>query len=151
MRTRSPFGRAVAIAAVAACTGCQTFRPMQAAAVTQGELLRVTTARPVPVRLREVTIEQARLVDGEAIQVRGDTLLLSAMWVERDAGLGTPGEGWTVGIPLDAVATLTQKRVSWLRSAILGAVILVGSAAGWRTFGGGAGGERSGHPPGETL
>jgi hypothetical protein len=149
-RSSMLLGLAVLVA-LAPAAGCRTYRPLEPAAIRQGTALRLTTARPVPVGLREVTIEQARRVDGEAILVRNDTLLLSAFWVEREGGVGTPGEGWTVGVPLAAVSTLTERRVSWLRSAILGAAVVVGSALGWKGFGLGSGGEDTGRRPGSQL
>jgi hypothetical protein len=83
--------------------------------------------------------------------VRNDTLMLSAFWVEREGGIGTPGEGWTVGVPLGAVSTLSERRVSWLRTALVGAAIIVGTAVGWNAVGLGSGGEGPGRPPGDPL
>ena len=151
MTRRSVLMRLAVLATLVAAGGCITYRPVEPAGIRQGTALRVTTGRPVPLGLREITIEQARVVDGEAIVVRNDTLMLSAFWVEREGGIGTPGEGWTVAVPLGAVSSLRERRVSWLRTAILGAAVVVGTAVGWKAFDVGSGGEGTGRQPGDQL
>jgi hypothetical protein len=114
--------------------------------------VRVSVERPVSVRLREITIDQAVEVDGETVGVRDGQLVLSALWVVREGGIESPAEGWTVNVPVDAVSAVAERRVSWWRSAVFGAAIVGGAALGWRTFGVGAsGGEGGGHQPGDPL
>jgi hypothetical protein len=106
----------------------------------------------VAVRLREVTIERASLVDAEAVGLENGSLLLSALWVEREGGAGTPGEGWTVTLPVSAVASVSEKRFSWWRTALLTGALVIGTAAGWQAFGVGAsGGVDTGDGDGNPL
>ena len=139
--------RVAAVLALLVCGACQTYRPLELGAVQQGARLRVTVARPIPVRLREITVERTTLVDGEAVGVNDGQLVLSALWVEREGGIGTLGEGWTVTLPVGSVRTLSERRFSWWRTALVGALGVVGTAVGWRSFGGGGGGESQGRPP----
>lgn len=143
--------RAGALVALIGTAACHSYRPVELAGVRRGARLRVEVDQPVAVRLRDVTIEQARRVDAEAVGVENGNLVLSALWVERAGGLGTPGEGWTVSLPVGAVGSVREKRFSWWRSAVLVGAVVVGSAVGWSAFGvGGSGGPSTGDP-GEQL
>ena len=139
--------QAGAVLALLACGACQTYSLLELGAVQQGARLRVTIARPIPVRLREITVEPTTLVDGEAVGVNDGQLTLSALWVEREGGIGTLGEGWTVSLPVGSVRTLSERRFSWWRTAFVGAVGAVATAVGWRSFGGGGDGGGQGRPP----
>ena len=139
--------RAAAVLALLACGACQTYRPLELAAVRQGARLRVTVTRPIRVRLREITVERTTLVDGEAVGVNDGQLVMSALWVEREGGIGTLGEGWTVTLPVGSVRALSERRFSWWRTAFAGAVGVVGTVVGWRSLGGGGDGGGQGRPP----
>ena len=131
--------------------GCQTYSPVALGAIQQGVRLRVTVHQPVPVRLREITVERATLVDGEAVGLQDGKLVLSALWVVREGGVGILGEGWTVTVPVGSVSTLSQRRFSWWRTAVVGVVGVVGTAVGWRSLGAGGGPESDGGPPASGL
>ena len=140
------------VACVLAATGCHTYRPVELTGIRRGARVRVVASRPVPVRLREVTIEQATSMDAEAVAVENGNLVLSAFWVGRAGGAGTPAEGWTVTVPVDAVASVSEKRFSWWRSALVTGAVVLGTAFGWNQFGTGAsGGEDGGDGGGEPL
>ncbi len=143
--------RLVAAACLPMAGACQSYRPLELSGVRQGARVRLTMDQGVPVRLREITVERATLVDGEAVGVKDGALVLSALWVEREGGVGTPGEAWTVSVPVSAVATLAERRVSWWRTAVFGAGIAAATALGWRAFGGGSGGDSGGNRPGQQL
>ena len=151
VKLRIGFVVAAALLASLACGACQTYRPLELRAVQQGARLRVTVTRPMRVRLREITVERATLVDGEAVGVNDGELVLSALWVEREGGIGTLGEGWTVTLPVGSVRTLSERRISWWRTAFLGAVGAVGTALGWRSLGGDGDGGSQGRPPGSGI
>ena len=132
--------------------GCTSYRPIEVADLRQGARVRVTVAQPVALRLREITIDQATQVDAEAVGVRDGQLVLSALWVERAGGIVTPGEGWTVNLPVSAVSDLRERRPSWLRSAALAVGLVVGSTLGWNAFDvGGSSGENGGETGGNPL
>ena len=145
-------GRVGVALAVLICGACQTYRPLEAGDVRQGARLRVAVTEPIPVRLREITVERATLVDGEAVEMKDGSLVLSALWVEREGGIGTLGEGWTVTLPVASVSALYERRLSWWKTALAGAVGVVGTVVGWRSLGDGGGGEGSqGRPPASGL
>ncbi|MSR36495.1 MAG: hypothetical protein EXR95_07625 [Gemmatimonadetes bacterium] len=148
-RTRRPLW--ATLCALVALTACQTYRPLALADVRRGARVRVVAAEPVTVRLREITVDRARLIDAEAIGVDWSNLMLSALWVERDGGIGTPGEGWTVTVPLGAVASLRERRFSWWRTAVVGGALVAGTALGWRALGVGGSGDGGRGPGGEPL
>ena len=143
--------RWLTVAAVAACAACQTYQPLELGSVRQGERVRVTLSRPVPVKLQQLTIDQPSMIDAEAVGVKDGNLVLSALWVERLGGIGSPGEGWTVTIPVDAVAQLSQRRFSKLRSALVVGAVLVGSSIGWKVFGQGSTASVTGDTGGNRL
>jgi hypothetical protein len=122
-------------------TACQSYRPVALGDIRQGDRLRVTANPAVPVRLREITIERATRVDGEAVTVQNGELVLSAMWVERDGGAGTLGEGWTVTVPVASLQAVAERRFSMWRTAVVVVGGAVASLAGWSAFGGGGGGD----------
>lgn len=142
--------RAGAFLLLSATLGCQSYRALEVGDVRQGDRLRLTLAEPVPLRLQELTIERATLVDAEAVAVREGDLVLSALWVERQDGIGVPGDGWTVSVPVASVATLEERRFSLWRSAVVAAGVLVATALGWDAVGGGGSGEGSGDGGGQT-
>ena len=144
--------RRVALIAAVGCAGCHAYRPVEPSALTRGSRVRVETGSPVVVRLREVTIDRARTVEAETVGLENGNLVLSALWVEREGGIGTPGEGWTVTVPVDAVSAISERRFSWWRTALATGIVVVGTAAGWRAFGvGSSGGVDPGDGTGEPL
>jgi hypothetical protein len=141
-----------AIVAAIGATGCHHYRQTEPSALGRGARVRLVVERPVEVRLREITIEQAREVEAETVALENGELVLSALWVEREGGIGTPGEGWTVRVPVAAVQTLSERRFSWWRSAVVTGAVVIGTAVGWRAFGFGAsGGIDTGGGNGEPL
>jgi hypothetical protein len=143
--------RWLAVAAVAACGACQTYRPLALENVRRGDRVRVVLARPVPVQLRQITVDQPSLIDAEAVGVENGNLVLSALWVERLGGVGSPGEGLTVSIPVDAVGQLSRRRFAWARTGLLLGAAVVGTSLGWRVFGVGVSGSGTGQTGGEQL
>src|SRR5688500_461156 len=99
-KRRSALLHGVALATALGAPGCHAYHRVEPAELSRGARVRVLVDRPVALRLREVTIEQARSVEGETVGVENGSLVLSALWVEREGGIGTPGEGWTVTVPV---------------------------------------------------
>ena len=151
LKLRSGPVGAAAILVLLACGACQTYRPVEVEAVQRGARLRVSVVRPIPVRLGEITVERTTRVDGEAVEVNDGQLVLSALWVEREGGIGTLGEGWTVTLPVGSVRMISERRFSWWRTAFVGVAGIVGTAVGWRSFGGGGGEGSRGRPPGSGI
>jgi hypothetical protein len=77
--------------------------------------------------------------------------VLSALWVEREGGIGTPGEGWTVTLPVAAIGSVSEKRFSWWRTAVVTGALVIGTAVGWRAFGEGGSGGVPGNGNGNPL
>jgi hypothetical protein len=151
MRATVRWTRWLAMATVAACGACQTYRPLALDSVRRGDRVRVVLSRPVPLQLRQITVDQPSLIDAEAVGVENGNLVLSALWVERLGGIGSPGDGLTVTIPVDAVGQLSQRRFARVRTGILVGAAIVGTTLGWRVFGVGVSGSGTGQTGGEKL
>jgi hypothetical protein len=143
---------AVALATALGAPGCHAYHRVEPAELSRGSRVRVVVDRPVAVRLREVTIEQARSLEAETVGVENGSLVLSAIWVERVGGISTPAEGWTVTVPVAALGAVSERRFSWARTALGTGLVVLGTAIGWRAFGFGAsGGVGPGGGNGEPL
>lgn len=89
----------------------------------QGTAVRVQLSEPGQFKLTELIADNVFVVDGELVRVDQDALVLSAFWLRTGTGYEHKGIGETVIIPLETIAALERKAVSFWKTA--------GLAGGW--------------------
>lgn len=106
-------------------TGCYSYGPAGSAPLSLGTPVRARLAAPSDFRLTNVSVNDAVIVNGEVIEQRADTLLLSALSLRSPSGFDYPAAGETLRIPTSSIQLLERRKVSLLRSGAL--VVLAGT------------------------
>lgn len=125
-----------------ATTGCYSYGPAGSTPLPGGTTVRARLSSPTDVRLSNISVNDAILVNGEVVQQRPDTLLLSAFSLIGQTGFFVPAGGETVRLSMDRIGLLERRKISVLRSAALfvgagTATTLLFAAFGVGGFGGG--------------
>lgn len=118
--------------------GCYGYAPIELSTIDRLERatpLEIRLAEPMAVELEEVTVRRTVRIRGEFVGWdRGGTdaaaprkLVLSAMWVVSEAGMGRDGGGVTVRLPESAIASVRERKLSVAKTALV--VIPIGVAA----------------------
>jgi len=144
MTRRTP--RRATLALLLSTGACFHFVPTPRAPAP-GTPIRVALSRPVPLELTRVTANSVVEVRGEVVASRPDTLVVSVFALHGLGGFQYESPGETVALPADAVAGLEERRFSWTRTLVSGAVLTAVGYLMERSLGGAIGG---GEPGGGT-
>jgi hypothetical protein len=90
--------------------------------------VRIRLASPAPVHLSMLTVNGAVDVEGEFVRQTADSVIVSAMHIVDAAGRDYDGNGETVMIGRDRIETFEAKRISPLRTALMGAGVIAAGA-----------------------
>ncbi len=152
LRADGWLGRGRGVLLLALLTGCYHYVPLGGgqAHPSPATRLRVILARPQPVRLGNITVNEAARIEGEYVDSERDTLLLSALSVVDSAGAEHLGGGATVRVAYAAIEDLQARRFSAWRSLLAtGGFVVAGLLSGVAVSEGGGSGGRAG-PPGQS-
>lgn len=132
------------VPAVALLSACYHYVPAEGLGFPQGTQVRARLGTLASFELAQLTVNNVDRVDGEWVRAEDGELVLSATWLEAPTGIGFPGNGWTVRIPVRDVARLEVRRLSWWRTgAVLGG-LAVGTWLGFEALGFGTSGSGGG-------
>lgn len=112
---------AVALAALWFSAACYTYRPISGMPPV-GSDVRVTVTDAEALRLREQTGDLAHDLDGRFTGTSGDTLFLSVITYRTEATSGSRQMRQALAISRDGLDGLASRRLSYLRTGILGAL-----------------------------
>ncbi|HSU15314.1 hypothetical protein [Longimicrobium sp.] len=120
--------------AVLLCTlalgGCFSYSPVSPSTTPPpATAVRVRLSRPMDFPISDVTVRDVVELQGEVVQARDTSMLLSVFGMRSSTGFGVDASGETVAFPRTAVVGLAQKRISPWRSAVFGALIVAGAVA----------------------
>ena len=102
-------------------TACYTYRPIMGTPPV-GSDVRVTVTDEEALRLREQTGELAHNLDGRFTGISGDTLFLSVATYRTEATSGSRQMRRALAISQDGLEGLASRRLSYLRTGIVGAL-----------------------------
>jgi hypothetical protein len=127
MRSRLSGALPVAVLLLA---GCYTYVPATGPEPERGTAVRARLARPVDVRMRQITANGVAVLDGEVVRFAPDTLYLAAVKLTAMAGNDFLGYGETVWVPRPAIALLEERRLDRPRTglAVAGALLVAALA-----------------------
>lgn len=113
-------------------TACHKYVPVQTEApVARTTYVRAHLAEPRDFRLTNVSPNNVDLIEGEWIEWRGDSLALSAFWMDTGR-LDFKAEGETVLIDRENLGLLEVKKIDPLKTSVMvAALVVLGSALGW--------------------
>lgn len=140
--------RALAGVLLASTAACFQYVPVDEVPA-RGTPVRVGLARQVPIELTEITATNVEEVRGEVVSGDDGRLVLSVLGVRLLGGVDYLARGETVVLPQDAVASLTAKRFSPLRTALATAVLAGAGFLVERALSAAIGGGEGGGPGGE--
>lgn len=112
----------LSIALVLTLTGCFHYVPVEEVP-RQGTAVRTYLSRPISLELTEVTANNVMEVRGEVVSDGADRVLLSAFGLRSASDFQHVAAGETVAIPRDAIERMEEKRISFPRTALAGAVL----------------------------
>jgi hypothetical protein len=118
---------------VPAAGACYAYRPLASPAPRVGAEVRATFAEPLPLQLGEITIRDAKTLEGQVYSANGDTVLVWGTWVHTLAGSRYSAQGGSFVLPRERLATLEERRFLAARSG-LAALIVAGLVAGLFTL-----------------
>ncbi|MGH7572203.1 MAG: hypothetical protein ACREMK_10210 [Gemmatimonadota bacterium] len=122
--------------------GCHKFVPVETGQdLDRTTYVRASLEEPRSFRLADISPNAIRVVEGEVIGWRGDSLGLSAFLMTGPSGEFLP-RGQTVMIGRGELASLEAKRLDGIRTAAaVGGLVALGSATGIALTSGGSEGE----------
>ncbi|GMR13932.1 MAG: hypothetical protein BMS9Abin29_2158 [Gemmatimonadota bacterium] len=135
--------RGLVLALLILVTGCFKYVPVERTSwdVSRGVPVRARIDQQ-SIELRTYTAHDIVSMDAEFVRLDNSDIVLSALWLDSAIkGVGFPGEGWTVRIPMESLESLEQRKFDTWRSL---AFVVAGFAvtyAGWQSIGGGGGGD----------
>lgn len=132
---------------LAALTGCYSYVPIGELRTERGSSVRARLSTPEDVRLSAVTVNDVVLVDGEVVTQGTDTLVLSALALQSQAGSEYLAAGETVMIPAASVSSLEAKRFSIVRTGLVTIAAAAASVLLFSVFESGGGGDGNGGIP----
>lgn len=131
-----------------ATTACQSYSTVALSAVPVGADVQLALTDSGSNAIASDVGAHAQLLEGKV--TRSDTagLALVVSELTRTGGTTELGEGRTVSVPADAVATVRVQSLSVPRSLLAAGVFAIGSVLAGRSLGGGSGSAgRGGGPP----
>ncbi len=132
------------VAATAALSAaCFAYQPLQRPAPVPGTEVRATLATPISVSLGQITVQNVDRIEGLVYRTNADSLVISGSWVRTREGSDFAANGGAVYFTKADLASLEVRRLSPVRSGLVG-LVTAGLAASLfagvkRALGGGGG------------
>ncbi len=118
----------LAAAAVAISLGCYKYIPATIDTTPEGAHVQAMLSTEGQISLRERLLVNLRTVDGEFLEVRGDTVLLSVRTTTLRDDFGNQSLYQRVDIPRSHILRIDQRRFDAIRAGGLIAVVAGGAA-----------------------
>lgn len=132
---------------VLAASACQSYSPVSVAAAPAGAHARVALTDSGSRYVAPLIGSRAEELEGTISQADNAGLTLTVLQVTRAGGSTELGEGQTVRLPADLIASVQTQSTSVARSVLLGGAIVAGSVLAGRSLGGGSGSTLKGGGP----
>jgi hypothetical protein len=124
-----------ALAAMSLLGACYSYRPIDTVAPKPGTRIALTLTREGSGALAVQLGPQATHVEGELLEADSSGLRLAVRRVEDPRRLGTVWKGEAVTIPREAIASVSERRLSIGATAILGGLAVGGMIGAYAAFG----------------